>query len=65
VHAEAPRVEQTCDRGDIDVAYVASAQVKRSSQELFVGRRSVSCCRFLGHEVKLPAPAAQSPWGQS
>jgi hypothetical protein len=34
VHAEAPRVEQTCDRGDIDVAYVASAQVKRSSQEL-------------------------------
>ena len=23
----------------------------------------VSCCRFRGHEVKLPAPAARSPWG--
>jgi hypothetical protein len=24
---------------------------------------TMSCCRFRGHEVKLPALAARSPWG--
>lgn len=24
----------------------------------------VSCCRFTGHEVKLPAPASLKPWGR-
>lgn len=32
-------------------------------RNLVAGQRSLSCCRFRGHLVKLPALAARSPWG--
>lgn len=30
---------------------------------LSIEKVGLSCCRSDGHEVKLPAPAARSPWG--
>ncbi len=49
--------------GDIHVEEADRVTLEALALRLFVSVARVSCCRSYGHQVRLHALAARSPWG--